>query len=688
MQRFALSTVQSGSEHYAPFVFAIAMAAGAVWYFVIDFEPGFWPLCAALCLSGGALAIALRRSLGIRAFLGVLVVSGVVSGAFAGKLATLRVEAEQVPRSIGPVSVEGWVVAAQPARRGVRLVLRVHAIDGLSQTQLPRTVRMTQISELRVEPGRFVRCWAVLRPPPAPVIAGDYAFDRQAYYQGLGGVGYVQGRCRGAPLGPPQSRAGHIELQLAKMRRQLAQYVRGAAGERAGGFAAALTSGDRSFMLSADQEALRAAGLAHLLAISGLHMGIVGGLVFLIVWRALSLIEPVALRVPVKKPAALAALVACLTYLIVSGASVSTQRAFIMAAVLFGAVLVDRTALSLRSLAIAMILVVIWSPWSVLTPGFQMSFAATGVLIATYETWQRHSRRSGHIRRRGWVFWCQSLFVTSTVSSLATMPFALFHFERIAGFGLLANLFAMPIVSLVSAPAAAAALVLTPIGLDHLALRVFGFSLEGVLIIAHAFQDRIGDNAFNASPYPAFGLLIMTSGIVLYCYFKRFVWQVISVAACAGLSLIIWSLSGLDRMHFAPSGDVYFAYADGRVERVEIYNGPGLAPLRYSERAADQVCPKSEVCRLAFLDFELLTQMPESSGADGVADNVERILIVTSNDISDDRNRDISVTWADIIAENGITFAYKNGQLIKQDKPSCESRPWRRCLMLADADPL
>jgi competence protein ComEC len=153
---------------------------------------------------------------------------------------------------IGPVMLEGWIEQAQPARRGVRLILRVHAIDGRGDASNPQRVRLTHIATLKTEPGRFVRCWSVLRPPPPPVIARDYAFDRQAWFSGLHAVGFVQGRCRGGSLGPPAGWRAKTAIQIGKWRRRLATHVKQAAGERAGGFAAALTSGDRSFMRRED----------------------------------------------------------------------------------------------------------------------------------------------------------------------------------------------------------------------------------------------------------------------------------------------------------------------------------------------------------------------------------------------------------------------------------------------------
>ncbi|MEM9055270.1 MAG: ComEC/Rec2 family competence protein, partial [Pseudomonadota bacterium] len=375
MRRIVHAVLQLDTQNHGPLIFALGMTLGAVWYFSIAFEPPLFALLAGSVLMVCVYIRLRSRSVPPFLFLVTVFVLGSAVGALSGKLATTRIQHATLDDPIGPVLVEGWVTRAEPAKRGVRLKLKVHAIDGVPKEVTPNVVRLTHIAGLKVEPGRFVRCWAVLRPPPAPIIDGDYAFDRQAWYGGLGAVGYVQGRCRGGVLGAPHQMIDMASLKVSQIRRQLAHHVRAAAGERAGGFAAALASGDRSFMSQADQAALRGSGLAHLLAISGLHMGIVGGLVYLILWRGLALIEPIALRIPVRKPAALAGLFACTVYLIISGASVSTQRAFVMAAIFFGAILIDRAALSLRSLAIAMIAIIALAPWSVLTPGYQMSFA-------------------------------------------------------------------------------------------------------------------------------------------------------------------------------------------------------------------------------------------------------------------------------------------------------------------------
>ncbi len=414
-----------------------------------------------------------------------------------------------------------------------------------------------------------------------------------------------------------------------------------------------------------------------MLAISGLHIGIVGGLVFLLVWRTLALIEPIAVRGSVKKPAAVAALLVCAAYLIISGASISTQRAFVMAVIFFGAVLIDRAALTQRSLAIAMMVVVLIAPWSVLTPGFQMSFAATLVLIATFDAWKlrRAGAQSGN--RAG--FWLKSLVVTSVVTTLATMPFAVYHFERAAGLGVIANTLAMPIISLVSAPLAALALALAPVGLDGLALRALGLSLEWVLSIAHMVDSWTLFEGQRIPKMPAESLAQYAGAMIAICFFAAG-WA----RRCIAIGLILtasltWVASARDRVHWAPSGDIFLEHARGKIERIGFHDGDGLSPLRFSEQSRARACATSDVCMVQFNQAEIAllgaTTNPTCDAATGAA------IVLTITDRTDCLlgNEQILLTWSDIVRENGVTLERTGGTFEKKRKPDCDGRPWRQC---------
>lgn len=644
-----------------PLMFGFALCGGVVAYFAQTQEPPLWLCVSATAVAGSAYFVS-------RAFwrlsavsLPALLILGFVCGFAAGAIRTATVAAPVIQAETRPVMLEGWVKEVEPGEKGARLRIEVHAISGFSASQTPEYVRITHKLSLNVAPGRFVRCYAVLRPPPSPSLPGDYDFRRQAWFEELGAVGYVMGRCRGGALGAPQGLAAQVALRVSTFRRRLGEHVAEAAGERAGGFAAALVSGDRSFMKTEDQDALRGSGLSHLLAISGLHMAMVGGLVFLIMCKALALIEPLALRVAVQKPAAVAALMASFVYLVISGASVSTQRAFIMSAVVFGAVLADRAALSLRSYAIAMILVVLFQPESVMSPGFQMSFAASGALIATYDAWTRHRSSQERVLGAASYTWV-SLFMTSLVAGTATAPFAIYHFDRLAGFGLLANLLAMPVITFVSAPLAALSLILTPFGYGDLGLRMFGYSLEMVLAIANWCSTLPAAAVTLPRAMPAETVVLSSVAIALAMAARGGARIVLALAALIPAGFL-WVRAPDVIAHWAPSGDLFLRERSGELARYELEDGDGLAPLRYSN-APDGVSCSEKPCDIPLRTGAASIQI-ESDGA--------TVIQVT------DGLSTITLTWPETLRAGGITILSGRTGLYEVAAPACGNRPWRAC---------
>ena len=196
--------------------------------------------------------------------------------------------------------------------------------------------------------------------------------------------------------------------------------------------------------------------LAHVLSISGYHMAVVAGIVFFVVRALLALVPSLASRRPIKKWAAGAALSAAFFYLLLSGAEVATQRSFIMIAIVLIGVMVDRPALTFRTLTVAALCVMVLSPAAVVHPSFQMSFAATLALIAAYQhglPWRADADTSLGARVALWGGReIAGLILASLVAGLATTPYAAFHFHRVAPYGVLANLLAMPVVSALVMP--------------------------------------------------------------------------------------------------------------------------------------------------------------------------------------------------------------------------------------------
>ena len=653
-----------------PLLFGFSMLAGAAAFLLWTTAPRLDLSIIAVVAASLSVGVSYRANMPALIFGLSFIALGASVGHTAAALRTQLVSAPQISSPTGPVMLEGWLKSIEPGQNGPRLRIKVHAVAGMPKNETPVFVRLTHGNQLEVFPGRFVRCWSVLRPPPGPEIEGDFDFQRQAYFERLGAVGYVQGKCSGGPLGAPRSLLDQLQLSLESLRRRLAVFVNTAAGPRAGGFAAALVSGDRSFMQIEDQQALRDSGLAHLLAISGLHLGLVGGLAYIIGRRLLALIEPLALRVPVQKLAAGLGIGSGALYLVISGASVSTQRAFIMLAVVLGAIIFDRVALSLRSYAIALIFVVLLQPESVLSPGFQMSFAATGALIATYEAWTARRRRS-ETPLRGVRLATTSILVTSVVAGAATAPYAFYHFSRVASMGLLANFAAMPVVSFASAPLAVLALFLTPIGLGEEGLRAFGYSLELVLKIAHFFADGATSSGPALKAMPGASLILISLAILFAAIGRG--WGRVLPALVSGLpAIIFWYASPSLLVHWSSSGEVFVKGRDGHWGRTEFVDADGLPPLRFSRVTQSLDCQSRRSC-----------SVDTSAG---------RVLLVDQLDICPERethalilaNRiavqcENAFSWQQVSQAKALSFRFQNGEWRVSKPAPCGQRAWRSC---------
>ncbi len=291
-----------------------------------------------------------------------------------------------------------------------------------------------------------------------------------------------------------------------------------ALGERSGGLATALLTGDRSAIPQTILDNMYASGLVRLLAISGLHVGLVAGIIFVVVRLLLVAIEPIALRHPIKKWAAATALIGFLCYLLLSGASVPTQRAFLMCSLVLLAVILDRTSLSMRLIALAAFVLLLLRPESLMGPSFQMSFAAAAALIAAYKVLRQPLTRlaSGASLKLRPLLYILGAAITSIIASGATAPFAIYHFNRFAEYGLLANLAAVPVTGLWIMPWGLLALLLMPFWLEQLVLVPMGLGLEAMDWISGSVAGLPG-SVIHAGAMPPLVLAFIVFGGVWLC---------------------------------------------------------------------------------------------------------------------------------------------------------------------------
>jgi competence protein ComEC len=514
----------------------ILLGVGVLAYFDLAAEPPAWIGAVA---APGAFVVAWIVRRHQAALIAALAAGSVGLGFAAVQLRADLVAAPALSARIGWAAVEGRVVRVETLPQGGRILLDRVSIAGVRPEATPGRIRvrtMTTADEA-FAPGDLVAVRAELSPPPGPAAPGAFDFARRAWFEGIGAVGFAVGKPRLLARATDEPFA--FSVALARLRAAMTERIRAALPGDAGAIAAALITGERSAISEDTLSAMRDSGLAHLLAISGLHFALVAGILFFGVRLLLAALPSIALEHPIKKWAAIAAFAGAAAYLFISGASVPATRAFVMISIVLLAVLTDRSAISMRLIAWAAAALVLLQPESLTGPSFQMSFAAVMALIAAYEaasgrfaSWRREA---GPARRAG--IYLAGILLSSVVATLATAPYAAYHFNRLAVFGLVANLAAVPITSLWVMPWAVAACLLMPFGLETVALAPMGWGIEAVAWVARTTADWPGA-AMLVPTMSGESLALVTSGGVWLCLWRRR-WRALGLAPIAlGIALV------------------------------------------------------------------------------------------------------------------------------------------------------
>ena len=529
-----------------PLWLPVALGTGMALYFSADTEPsGMLALfTGAVALGAGVAAWwsgALRPALALTAALAL--------GFAAAKAREVYVAAPLLQRPL-IVHLSGRVEGLEQRDTGVRVVLGDLRSGRFASGHLPALARIAiRSGGEMLKPGEGVELTAQLQPPPGPSEPGAADPGRAAYFQSIGAVGFSYGRPGLAPLAHAAPMAAKIPESIETLRLNMTARIRAALPGSDGAIASALITGMRGGIEEDDQAALRDAGLAHVLAIAGLHMALVGLGLFWLVRALLAAIPRVALQYPIKKYAAGAALAGAVFYLLISGAAASATRAFVMLAMMLVAVLLDRPALSMRNLGLAAAILLLLRPDTITEPGFQMSFAAVTALVAVAEWEQQRERLVPH----GALYrYLRGIFLTSFIGSLATMPFAIFHFGRATHYAVLGNLLAMPVMGFLVMPSAALSVAAMPFGLESAPLHLMGWGID-VMLAAGRFVSGLPGAVAIAPAFPVFALGLMALGGLWLAIWRRG-WRWLGLVPL---------LAGVAIAAFAPRPDILVA-PDGR----------------------------------------------------------------------------------------------------------------------------
>ncbi|HEY7899724.1 MAG TPA: ComEC/Rec2 family competence protein [Caulobacteraceae bacterium] len=530
----------------------VAFGTGAAAYLGAREEPSAalaWGI-AGIAVAAAILLRRLNRQRLVLAVSGLLAVACV--GFWAAKLHSDAVAAPIAPKMVA--TIEGYVIDIEsPSAKGPRLLIAPVAIAGLDPAATPTRIRLVAPQdggpEATPPPGSAIRVLALLDPPPGPASPGAYDFARDAWFEGVGGVGLALKAVEPIALALPPWQV-RLEMGVNALRwnvaKALAANVRTAMGPAAAGapgLTAAVTTSHQDWLPGADRDALRGSGLAHMLAIAGLHTAAVTGFAFFAFRFAIAAWPWLAVRLDGKKTAAAAALVVTAAYLLLSGAHPPARRAAVTASVAFIAILADRRAVSMHSLALAAMIILALEPEAVLQPGFEMSFCATASLVAMAELWPHAAAARGlpwplaALQRARDVI--VALAMVSLVAGAATGPFAIQHFNRVANYGVFANLSADFVASAILMPCLALCLLAQSLGLDASQVGPLfgaaGMAAKAILAIGHTFSEAPGAAIAMASA-PPIALALSYVGIVFACLWKgRLRWLGLPLAFAVAL---------------------------------------------------------------------------------------------------------------------------------------------------------
>lgn len=498
----------------------VCFGTGIGIYFALPFEPSKWLILIILEL----FLVASYFLRGNRYILFVLQIIGLIACGFANvQLQTVYLSTVLPKIEEGRVYLSGRISHLDKNYRGnPRIIL--DDIRSFSEEEVPGNYRLSLIhkqDDLKV--GQCVEMVAEVSPPFKTSMAGGFQFDRQLFFEGINASGYVPSRV--LPVDCPEGDSSwHFADYAARLRSHISDYISEVLPPEEAAVAVAIVAGDRTKMSKELVASYRDSGLAHFLSISGLHMSMLAGLMFFFIRLLMALIPPLALRYNSKKVAAVWALFISLIYLVISGAAIPSQRAFIMTFVVLLAVLFDRRAISMRTLAWAAMVVLVISPQALVSASFQMSFAAVVALVAFYERFAGKINNFVSIRddtpaiKAGCIIilYFVGVVVSDLVASLATTPYAIYHFNRVALYTSLTNVVAGPIIGFVIMPFVLLALLVMPFGLAFLPLKIVGAGIAAVNALT-VWVSSLPNAGMEIVSMPTWGIIMITFGGLWLC---------------------------------------------------------------------------------------------------------------------------------------------------------------------------
>lgn len=541
---------QARLVHWLP----VGMILGISAYFSLKTEPE--PISTLLIVAIGVLAIFLKKQANWRFLMFQIIGCSIGFALIFFKVHQLTTP--MLEHSQDDVEITGQISEitknAYKEEETLRVVLNdISIADESIKAKIRLNISAEEAKEFDINDVITVK--ANLYSIPMPCSLHGYFARRAAYLNGIIGTAKFLELINITPA---------KDLTFAKTRQNVTFNILKNMQEPYGAIGTALVTGECSYIPRPLRQQFADAGLAHVLAISGLHLSLIAGLVFLLIRRSLCIYQPFALRHPTKKLAAVITIIVCWFYMALANFGIPIQRSFIMITLAMFAICINRTAFSMRSLVIACFAVLALTPESVISASFQLSFAAVLGLLAFYESyWQNiHDRlfqKSGNfLILKKIVLSIAGIFATTLIASLATTPFSIASFQRFSLVAILANLLAIPLVGMFVMPLALICTVSLSFDGWSLAFACWQVSLQILCAIA-TWTASLPGAAILTKAVPSSALIVFSYGMLWLCLWKKS-WRWFGILPMI-IGIFMW------RTHEMP-----IAYIDEKVSTIAVHD--------------------------------------------------------------------------------------------------------------------
>ena len=584
----------------------------------------------------------------------------------------------RLDRTIKDANVEATITQIVDNTSTRKLTLDNITISNINLQKIPQFITVSTRSNISgLSIGDKVALTATLMPPALPSIPNGFNYAWFNYFKQIGAIGFAQNR----PIKLESRNLNNFSKYINTFRKYLAHRIeRSMIRESESSIATAVLIGDTTKINKHNLNALRISGIAHIIAISGLHVILVVSLIFIITKTIFSNVGFLIKRFNSKKIAAAIAIFGSFIYLIISGSPISAQRAFIMSSCALIAIIIDKVPSAIRTITLAAFIILIYSPESLFSASFQMSFAASLSLIScfAYLTKTFKFYTSGSMQKRIAIYILSSI-ISTLVAGLATAPFAIFHFNQFSTYSLLTNLIAIPLTNFIIMPLGFAGMLLMFLNLESIALIPMGWGIRLMINTAHLIS-KLPASSFHIASYSSWGLALIATGGLLLCV-------MITPLRLIGIPLIILGLTS-NNSYFRQENPDILIEGSARLFALKINNQyffSSKAKARFIRNTWQQylginnahiikeleAC-KNNICTIKKNNLKAAVIMNEKADLSDICSN-NILLNLTDNPIICSKTTIIDKLF---LKANGSTFIYLDSETIDSVANNLKNRIW------------